>query len=55
MKLTKKIANSRDSAKRKQQEFFELAGRFRRANDPEEIKRLGDRLGRMIFGAPTKA
>ena len=31
-------------------EFFELAKRFRAAEDPEEIKRLGDELGRMIFG-----
>jgi hypothetical protein len=34
----------------KQQAFFELAGRFRAATDPEEIQRLGDEMGRMIFG-----
>jgi hypothetical protein len=54
MKLTKKIAKGRASAKRKKREFFELAGRFRRTNDPEEIKRLGDQLGRIVFGAPTQ-
>jgi hypothetical protein len=32
-----------------QQEFFELAERFRDADNPEEAKRLGDELGRMIF------
>jgi hypothetical protein len=35
---------------RRQQEFFELAERFRNATDPEEAKRLGDELGRMVFG-----
>ncbi len=36
--------------KRKQQEFFELAERFRNEPDPETAKRLGDQLGRMVFG-----
>jgi len=36
--------------KRKQREFFELAGRFRAATDPKEVERLGDNLGRMVFG-----
>jgi hypothetical protein len=31
-------------------EFFDLAKRFRDASDPEEISRVGDELGRMIFG-----
>jgi hypothetical protein len=31
-------------------EFFDLAQRFRDAVDPEEISRLGDELGRRIFG-----
>jgi hypothetical protein len=39
-----------DADKRKEQEFFDLAGRFRSATDPTEIKDLGDRMGRMIFG-----
>lgn len=34
----------------KEQAFFELAERFRAANIPEEVKRLGDQLGRSIFG-----
>lgn len=37
--------------KQKQQEFFDLAERFRKATDPQEIKRLGDQLGRMVFGS----
>jgi hypothetical protein len=33
-----------------QHEFFVLAERFRDATEPEEVKRLGDDLGRIIFG-----
>ncbi len=39
-----------EAQKRKQREFFELAGRFRTATDPKDVQRLGDDLGRMIFG-----
>jgi hypothetical protein len=38
-----------EAQERKQQEFFDLARRFRAATDPAEVKRLGDRLGRMVF------
>ena len=34
----------------KERAFFELAERFRAASDPEEVKRLGDDLGRFVFG-----
>jgi hypothetical protein len=27
-----------------------LAERFRAASDPEQVKRLGDELGRFVFG-----
>jgi hypothetical protein len=36
--------------KSKQQELLKLAERFRKAIDPKEAKRLGDKLGRMVFG-----
>jgi len=36
---------------KKQREFFELAERFRSATDPKEVARLGDQLGRMVFGS----
>ena len=36
--------------KEKEKAFFELAKRFREANDPEEVKQLGDQLGRFVFG-----
>jgi len=48
--LVELIENGMAAEKRKQQEFFELAERFRNATDPEEAKRLGDELGRMVFG-----
>jgi hypothetical protein len=35
---------------RKEEAFFEIAERFRGSNDPEEVKQLGDELGRFIFG-----
>lgn len=48
--LVELIENGIEAEKRKQQEFFSLAERFRNATDPEEAKRLGDELGRMVFG-----
>ena len=39
-------------AARRQQEkaFYDLATRFRSATDPKEAERLGQELGRMVFG-----
>jgi hypothetical protein len=34
----------------KEQALFELAERFRSSKDPEEVKKLGDGLGRLVFG-----
>ena len=48
--LVELIENGIEAEKRKQQEFFELAERFRNATDPQEAKRLGDELGRIVFG-----
>ena len=48
--LVELIENGIEAEKRKQQEFFELAERFRETADPEEAKRLGDELGKMVFG-----
>jgi len=36
--------------KQKEKAFFELAERFRSARDPDEAKKLGDELGRLVFG-----
>ncbi len=49
---TRRLSSNRmlvELKKRKQQEFFELAELFRNATDPEEAKRLGNKLGRMVF------
>ena len=48
--LVELIENGIEAEKRKQREFFDLAERFRSASDPEEAKRLGDQMGRMVFG-----
>ncbi len=39
-----------ESRMQKEKAFFELAGKFREATEPEEVDRLGEELGRMIFG-----
>jgi hypothetical protein len=48
--LLELIENGLDAEKRKRQRFFALAERFRNEQDPEAADRLGDELGRMIFG-----
>ena len=48
--LVELIENGIEAEKRKQQQFFALAERFRKEQDPEAAHRLGDELGRMIFG-----
>ena len=47
--LLELIENGMEAEKRKQQEFFDLAERFRSATDPEDVRRLGERMGRMVF------
>jgi hypothetical protein len=39
-----------EARKQKEKEFFELAERFRAAEDSDQAKRLGSELGRMVFG-----
>ena len=48
--LLELIEDGMEAQKSKQQQFFDLAERFRGATDPDEAKRLGDELGRMVFG-----
>jgi hypothetical protein len=47
--LVELIENGIEAEKRKQQEFFGLAEKFRETADPEEAKKLGAKLGRMVF------
>jgi len=48
--LVELIENGIEAEKQKEQEFFDLAERFRKATDPQEVKRLGEQMGRMVFG-----
>jgi len=34
----------------KQKKFFKLAEEFRRNENPREVGRLGEKLGKMVFG-----
>lgn len=36
--------------KQKEKVFFDVAERFRTATHPDEIQRLGDELGKIVFG-----
>jgi hypothetical protein len=45
--LLELIENGMEAEKRKEQEFAE---RFRNATDPQEVKRLGEQMGQMVFG-----
>ena len=48
--LVELIENGIEAEKQKQEMFFDLAERFRSATDRDEVQRLGDQMGRMIFG-----
>jgi len=39
-----------EARKAKEKAFFELAARFRSSEDSAEVKRLGEVLGRFVFG-----
>ena len=39
-----------EARQQKEKAFFQLAERFRAADDPEQVKQLGDQLGRFVFG-----
>lgn len=39
-----------EAQRQKEKAFFELAERFRAADDPKEAARLGEELGQMVFG-----
>src|SRR5437773_2734298 len=48
--LLELIENGISAEMRKQEQFFALAERFRNEKDPEAANRMGDELGRMVFG-----
>ena len=39
-----------EAQQQKEKAFFQLAERFGTASDPEQVKQLGDQLGRFVFG-----
>ncbi len=39
-----------EARQQKEKAFFQLAERFRAADDPEQVKQLGNQLGRFVFG-----
>jgi predicted transcriptional regulator len=48
--LVELIEQGIEAQKQKEKAFFQLAERFRSASDPEQVKHLGDELGRFVFG-----
>jgi hypothetical protein len=48
--LIELIEQGIEARQQKEKAFFQLAERFRAADDPEQVKQLGDQLGRFVFG-----
>ena len=48
--LVELIEQGIEATKQKEQAFFELAERFRSSRNPDDVKQLGDELGRFVFG-----
>jgi len=48
--LVELIEEGIEARQRKEKEFFKLAQRFRSSQDANEVKQLGDELGRFVFG-----
>jgi len=48
--LVELIEEGIEAQKEKEKAFFDLAERFRAADDPEEARRLGESMGRFVFG-----
>lgn len=48
--LVELVEEGIQTRKERERAFFDLANRFRDAKDPEEVQRLGDELGNMVFG-----
>lgn len=48
--LLELIEEGIEAREQKEKAFFDLAEKFRAANDPKQVKHLGDQLGRFVFG-----
>jgi hypothetical protein len=53
--LVEPIEQGIEAQRQNEKAFFQLAERFRAANDPEQVKQLGDQLGRFVFVNSTRA
>ena len=47
--LVELIEQGIEARRQKEKAFFQLAERFRAADDPEQVKQLGNELGRFVF------
>ena len=48
--LVELVEEGIEASKRREKAFLDLAERYRSATDPDEAERLGQQLGRMVFG-----
>lgn len=48
--LVELVEEGIEARERREREFFALTERLRNATDPKEVERLGNELGRMVFG-----
>jgi hypothetical protein len=48
--LIELIEQGIEALRQKEKTFFRLAEQFRTASDPQQVKQLGDQLGRFVFG-----
>ena len=48
--LVELIEEGIEARRQKEKAFFGLVEKFRAADDPAQIKRMGDELGRFVFG-----
>ena len=48
--LVELIEQGIEARQQKEKAFFQLAERFRAADDPEQVRQLGNQLGRFVFG-----
>jgi hypothetical protein len=48
--LVELVEEGLEARRQKEKAFFDLAARFRSADDPKEVERLGEELGQMVCG-----
>jgi predicted transcriptional regulator len=48
--LVELIEEGIEARRKKEKAFFDLAQKFRAADDPAQVRQLGDELGRFVFG-----